>query len=151
MPGVVAGPGAGAARVTILAGLFAGVMMAMIFLPHLAIVLVFRPGFAGWPRTGEDQGLSGWLLIAGAAATFLFWTALGVAAAVLFSIAREVAPTDLVGIPSLVYVIGVVAIVILAVPWVFLLAPKLWRHALFEFGVFLVIFGVQIPITAAAA
>lgn len=135
---------------TVLAGIFAGVMMAMIFLPHVAIILVFRPGFSGWPRPGEDQSPLAWLLVALAAGAFLSWTAAGVVAAILFSIAQRVAPTDIPGIPSLVYLIAVAALVVLAVPWVLLLAPRLWRHAMFEFAVFLAIFGIQIPLTAGA-
>lgn len=135
---------------TLLAGIFAGVIMAMIFLPHVAIILVFNPAFSGWPRTDGEPSPMAWLLASLAAGTFLFWAAIGVAAAVLFSIAQQLAPTAVPGVPSLVYLIAVIALVVLAVPWVFLLAPKLWRHALFEFGIFIAIFGFQIPMTAGA-
>lgn len=132
----------------VLAGVFAGVIMAMIFLPHAAIVMVFSRRFSGWPRDDEGSSPMAWLLVALAAGSFLMWAALGVAATILFTIAQRVAPTHVPGVPSLVYLIGVFAIVALAAPWVVILAPRLWRHALFEFAVFVAVFGVQIPMTA---
>ena len=135
----------------VLAGIFAGVIMAMIFLPHAAIVIVFSRRFAG--SSGNDEGPSpmAWLLMALAGGAFLTWVVLGVAAAILFTVAQEVAPTHVPGIPSLAYLIGVVAVVLLAIPWVIILAPRLWRHALVEFAFFVAIFGVQIPMTAGIA
>jgi hypothetical protein len=134
---------------TLLAGLFAGVIMAMIFLPHLALVLVFSRQFTGWPRAeGDGPSPTAWLLMAFAAGSFLMWAALGVAAALLFTIAQRAAPTHVPGIPSVVYLAGVVFLVLLAVPWVAILAPRLWRHAAFESAVFVAIFGFQIPMTA---
>jgi hypothetical protein len=132
----------------VLAGIFAGVIMAMIFLPHAAIVLVFSRKYAGSPGNDEGPSPMAWLLMALAGGAFLTWVVLGVAAATLFTIAQRVAPTHFPGVPSLAYLIGVVAVVLLAVPWVVILAPRLWRHALFEFAVFVAIFGVQIPMTA---
>jgi len=134
----------------VLAGIFAGVIMAMIFLPHAALVMVFSQRFSSWPRD-EEPGPLAWLLVALAAGSFLTWAALGVAAAVLFTIAQQLAPTHVPGVPSLAYLLGVGAVVVLAVPWVVILAPRLWRHALFEFAVFLAVFGMQIPMTAGAA
>ena len=132
----------------VLAGIFAGVIMAIIFLPHAAIVFVFSRKFAGWPSDDEGPSPMAWLLVALAGASFLTWAALGVAAATLFTIAQRVAPTHVPGVPSLAYLIGVFAVVLLAVPWVVILAPRLWRHALVEFAVFVAVFGVQIPMTA---
>lgn len=132
----------------VLAGIFAGVIMAMVFLPHAAIVMVFGRQFSGWPRDDEGPSPMAWLLLALAAGSFLMWAALGVAAATLFTIAQRAAPTHVPGIPSLAYLIGVLAIVVLAVPWVIVLAPRMWRHALFEFAVFVGVFGVQVPMTA---
>lgn len=131
-----------------LAGIFAGVIMAMVFLPHAAILMVFNRRFTGWPADDAASSPMAWLLAAVAAGSFLMWGAVGVAAAILFTIAQRYAPTHVPGIPSLAYLIGVLVIVLLAVPWVFILAPRLWRHALFEFVVFLAIFGFQIPMTA---
>ena len=137
-----------ASVVAVLAGIFAGVIMAMIFLPHAAILLVFNRRFTGRPADDAASSPVAWLLAAVAAVSFLTWGALGVAAAILFTIAQRYAPTHVPGIPSLAYLIGVLVIVLLAVPWVFILVPKFWRHALFEFAVFVAIFGFQIPMTA---
>lgn len=131
-----------------LAGIFAGVIMAMIFLPHAAILLVFNRRFTGRPVDDAASSPIAWLLAVLAGASFLMWAALGVAAAILFTIAQRYAPTHVPGIPSLAYLVGILVIVLLAVPWVFILAPRLWRHALFEFAVFVAIFGFQIPMTA---
>lgn len=131
-----------------LAGIFAGVIMAMIFLPHAAILLVFNRTFTRWPKDAAASSNVAWLLTALAAGSILVWAAAGVAAAILFTIAQQYAPTHVPGIPSLAYLGGVLVIVLLAVPWVFILGPRLWRHALFEFAVFVAIFGFQIPITA---
>jgi hypothetical protein len=132
---------------TLLAGMFAGVVMAMVFLPHAAIVIVFNSRFSGWPRD-DGSGPAAWLIAAFAAGSLLAWTGLGIAAAVLFTVAQSAAPTHVPGIPSLAYFVGVCAVPLLAAPWVALMAPRLWRHAAFEFAVFLAVFGVQIPMTA---
>jgi hypothetical protein len=131
---------------TVLAGMFAGVVMAMVFLPHAAVVIVFNSRFASWPRA-DGSGPVAWLSAAFAAGSLLVWTGLGIAAAVLFTVARSAAPTHVPGVPSLAYLVGVCAVPALAAPWVALLAPRLWRHAAFEFAVFLAVFGVQIPMT----
>jgi hypothetical protein len=132
---------------TVLAGLLAGVIMGMIFLPHAAVVIVFNSRFAGWPREGGPSPAP-WLIAALAGGSLLAWAGLGVAAAVAFRAAQSVAPTHVPGIPSLAYLLGVFSIAVLAAPWVAILAPRLWRHAVFEFAVFLAVFGVQIPMTA---
>lgn len=134
--------------VAALAGFFAGVMMAMIFLPHAAIVLVFSPDFSGWPRQDAGASPRAWFVVFLAGVSLVLWAALGVAAALIFTVAQREAPSGIPGIPSLAYLLGVVFVVILALPWVLIFGRRLWKHALFECAVFLAIFGVQIPMTA---
>lgn len=131
-----------------LAGAFAGVMMAMVFLPHAAMILVFSRDFSGWPKGGAGMSPNAWLIAFLAASSVISWTLLGVAAALVFSLAQRRAPTYVPGIPSLAYLLGVVVIVLLTLPWVLIFGRRLWKHALFECAVFLAIFGVQIPMTA---
>ncbi len=135
----------------LLAGFMAGTLMALIFVGHMAIVIVFHPP-AFLSRWAEREPTRGFVPIAVTMVTgaMLFWPAMGVGAALLFSRAQERFPTDAPAVPSAAYLAVIAAFALVSAPLPFVLLWRLRRHLLFEYAVFLSIFGLMVPWIAGA-
>lgn len=135
----------------LLAGFMAGALMALIFVGHMAIVMVYHPPafLSRWAEREPSRGLApiALSLVTGA---MLFWPAVGVGAALLFARAHERFPTDAPGVPSAAYLAVIAAFALVSAPLPFVLLWRLRRHLLFEYAVFLSIFGLMVPWIAAA-
>lgn len=132
-----------------LAGGFAGVLMALIFVGHMAIVLVFYPpAFIERHARSERAGRMPLMGAALGAASMVFWTGFGVGAAFLFSASEERFPTASALAPSAAYLAIVAALAFVTAPLPFVLLWRLRRHLLFQYAVFLAIFGLMVPWTA---
>ena len=137
---------------TALAGTAAGILMALIFVGHAAIVLVYHmPAFA--EVRAQREGPSGLpaLMVAMAGLSVFIWAALGAGAALLFSQAEDSFPTGSGVVPSVTYLAVVSALALTTAPLPFAFFWRLRGHLLFEYGVFLVIFGLMVPWLVEAA
>ena len=135
----------------LLAGFMAGTLMALIFVGHMAIVVVYHPP-SFLSRWAEREPSRGFVPIAVTMVTgaMLFWPAVGVGAALLFSRAQERFPTDVPAVPSAVYLAIIVGFALVSAPLPSVLLWRLRRHLLLEYAVFLSIFGLMVPWIAGA-
>ena len=132
------------------AGGFAGALMALIFIGHMAIVLVYHmPAFV--ERRAQRDAPSGLAVLALAATTgsMFFWTGFGAGTAVLFSMAEERFPTNSGVVPSAAYLAVIAGVALVSAPLPFVLMWRLRVHLLVEYAVFLAIFGLMVPWIAA--
>jgi hypothetical protein len=128
---------------TVVAGMIGGALMGMIFVTHLALLLVYNPPKALMERAVESNVSS--LITMLAIGTFLFWNAIAIA----MSFAAEATLTgdtsELSIAPAPMYLFIVLLLVaFISIPaFVFLHDRK--RHLLGELMVFVGIFGLLIP------
>ena len=133
---------------TLIVGSLGGTLMGLIFVAHLALVLVFRP-----PRTlarRASEGTVTGIAMFGSVAALMLWTLLGAGAAFLFRAIESNYPTSIPSVPSALYT-GLVAwaAVLTAVPAAVLMRDRLW-HLLAEYALFIGIFGWLVPLLVKA-
>lgn len=129
-----------------LAGGFAGLLMALIFIGHMAVALVFGTPKTFHRRFSEPGStLLPRILVFGAIAAVPFWTLLGIAAAILFSIAEDQFPTDSGAVPSAIYLGIIAAFALVTAPLPLLLIRYIRVHIAAEYVIFVLIYGLMIP------
>ncbi len=128
---------------TAFAGLLGGALMGLIFLTHVALLLVFRPPEA-LTRRASTTGVAG-LVLAGSGLGVLVWSLLGVGAAFLFRTIERGGGSSLPTVPSVPYLLMVLFVTALtAIPASLVLRDRL-RHVAVEYALFIGIFGWMIP------
>ena len=134
---------------TVLAGFLAGTLMALVFAAHMSLMFVYDP--PGFVRRADPErnNLAGTVMGLHLAA-LLAWPAIGILAALAFSVAERELPTDIPGLPSAVYTAGALLVALAMAPPLLLLGRGRLRHLLAEFALFVALFGIVIPLLVVA-
>ncbi len=125
--------------------------MALIFIGHMAYALVFNMPDAIQRRMETDRAsrLSRIMMLA-AAIILPMWAGLGATFAVLAETAQDSASLGTDVLPSVLYLVIVVAIVLITAPLAVLFLPRIRMHIAIEYLLFFGIFGFMIPLLVAA-
>jgi cytochrome bd-type quinol oxidase subunit 2 len=128
---------------TVIAGMIGGALMGMIFVTHLALLLVYNPPKALAERAVESSVSS--LITMSALVTFLGWNVLAIIMAFAAEATRSNDSTQISIAPSPAYLFAVLFVVLfIAIP-AFIFFRDRKQHLLGEILVFIGIFGFLIP------
>ena len=122
----------------IIAGLLAGVLMALTFVAHLSLMFVYNPPSFVRNADSEDNNLARSILMMHGAA-LLIWPIIGVITAVAYDAVRDEVADE-------IFVAGVLVVELLMAPVLILLMKGRRLHLAAEFAAFFIIFGVVIPV-----
>ena len=128
---------------TVIAGMIGGALMGMIFVTHLALLLVYNPPKALAERAIESSGSN--LITISALVTFLGWNLLAIVMAFAAQATRSSESTQISIAPSPVYLFVVLFVVLFISIPAFIFFRDRKQHLLGEILVFIGIFGFLIP------
>ncbi|MDE0592645.1 MAG: hypothetical protein OSB68_05300 [Dehalococcoidia bacterium] len=128
---------------TVIAGMMGGALMGMIFVTHLALLLVYNPPKALAERAVESSVSS--LITLSVLVTFLSWNFLAIMMAFAAQSTRSSDSTQISIAPSPAYLFVVLFVVLfISIPAFFFFRDRK-QHLLAEILVFIGIFGFLIP------
>lgn len=128
---------------TVIAGMIAGALMGMVFVTHMALLLVFRPPNALRERAAESK-VSNLITYAGLVA-FLVWNILAIGLALAI---HAILPDRAISIhpaPSPVYLFALVFITVLLLIPALILFRDSKRHLVGEALVLVGVYGLFLP------
>lgn len=128
---------------TVIAGMIGGALMGMIFVTHLALLLVYNPPRALAERAVESSVST--LITMSALVTFLGWNLLAIVMAFAAQATRSSDSTQISIAPSPVYLFVVLFVVLFISIPAFIFFRDRKQHLLGEILVFIGIFGFLIP------
>jgi cytochrome bd-type quinol oxidase subunit 2 len=128
---------------TVIAGMIGGALMGMIFVTHLALLLVYNPPKALAERAVESSVSS--LITMSALVTFLGWNVLAIIMAFAAESTRLNDSTQISIAPSPTYLFAVLFVVLFISIPAFIFFRDRKQHLLGEILVFIGIFGFLIP------
>ncbi|MBT3995133.1 MAG: hypothetical protein HOF01_04980 [Chloroflexi bacterium] len=128
---------------TVIAGMIGGALMGMIFVTHLALLLVYNPPKALAERAIESSVSN--LITISALVTFLGWNLLAIVMAFAAQATRSSESTQISIAPSPVYLFVVLFVVLFISIPAFIFFRDRKQHLLGEILVFIGIFGFLIP------
>ena len=128
---------------TVIAGMIGGALMGMIFVTHLALLLVYNPPKALAERAIESSVSN--LITISALVTFLGWNLLAIVMAFAAQATRSSDSTQISIAPSPVYLFVVLFVVLFISIPAFIFFRDRKQHLLGEILVFIGIFGFLIP------
>tara|TARA_B110000116_G_scaffold49749_1_gene41535 strand:- start:1058 stop:1495 length:438 start_codon:yes stop_codon:yes gene_type:complete len=128
---------------TVIAGMIGGALMGMIFVTHLALLLVYNPPKALAERAVESSVSS--LITMSALVTFLGWNFLAIIMAFAAEATRLNDSTQISIAPSPTYLFAVLFVVLFISIPAFIFFRDRKQHLLGEILVFIGIFGFLIP------
>jgi|TARA_B110000263_G_scaffold141095_1_gene122367 cytochrome bd-type quinol oxidase subunit 2 len=128
---------------TVIAGMIGGALMGMIFVTHLALLLVYNPPKALAERAVESSVSS--LITMSALVTFLGWNVLAIIMAFAAEATRLNDSTQISIAPSPTYLFAVLFVVLFISIPAFIFFRDRKQHLLGEILVFIGIFGFLIP------
>ena len=128
---------------TVIAGMIGGALMGMIFVTHLALLLVYNPPKALAERAVESSVSS--LITMSALVTFLGWNFLAILMAFAAQATRLNDSTQISIAPSPTYLFAVLFVVLFISIPAFIFFRDRKQHLLGEILVFIGIFGFLIP------
>ena len=128
---------------TVIAGMIGGTLMGMIFVTHLALLLVYNPPKALAERAIESSVSN--LITISALVTFLGWNLLAIVMAFAAQATRSSESTQISIAPSPVYLFVVLFVVLFISIPAFIFFRDRKQHLLGEILVFIGIFGFLIP------
>ena len=128
---------------TVIAGMIGGALMGMIFVTHLALLLVYNPPKALAERAVESSVSS--LITMSALVTFLGWNVLAIIMAFAAEATRLNDSTQISIAPSPTYLFAVLFVVLFISIPAFIFFRDRKQHLLGEILVFIGIFGILIP------
>ena len=128
---------------TVIAGVIGGALMGMIFVTHLALLLVYNPPKALAERAIESSVSN--LITISALVTFLGWNLLAIVMAFAAQATRSSESTQISIAPSPVYLFVVLFVVLFISIPAFIFFRDRKQHLLGEILVFIGIFGFLIP------
>ena len=130
----------------LIAGSVTGSLMTLFFVGHVALVLVHHPPrFVLHASRAESSRRNLKIAMGTVIGAMIFWPAVGIVAALLFAEMRHTFPTNLPAIPSVFYLLFILASAIVSAPLPILLLRSLKRHVLIEYLFFVAIFGLMLP------
>jgi hypothetical protein len=128
---------------TVIAGMIGGALMGMVFVTHLALLLVYSPPRALRERAAESTVAN--LITMAALVTFLGWNVLAIMMAFAAQALLSGDGTQLSIAPSPIYLFVVLFVVLFISIPAFIFFRDRKQHLLGEILVFLGIFGFLIP------
>ena len=128
---------------TVIAGMIGGALMGMIFVTHLALLLIYNPPKALAERAIESSVSN--LITISALVTFLGWNLLAIVMAFAAQATRSSESTQISIAPSPVYLFVVLFVVLFISIPAFIFFRDRKQHLLGEILVFIGIFGFLIP------
>ncbi|MBT3554629.1 MAG: hypothetical protein HN926_10545 [Chloroflexi bacterium] len=128
---------------TVIAGMIGGTLMGMIFVTHMALLLVYSPPKALAERAVESNVSN--LITISALVMFLGWSLLAIIMALAAQLTRSSDSTQISIAPSPVYLFVVLFVVLFISIPAFIFFKDRKQHLLGEILVFIGIFGFLIP------
>ena len=128
---------------TVIAGMIGGALMGMVFVTHLALLLVYSPPRALQERAAESNVSN--LITLTALVTFLGWNVLAIAMSFAAQALLTGDGTELSIAPSPIYLIVVMFLVIFVSIPAFIFFRDRKQHLIGQLLVFIGIFGFLIP------
>ena len=123
---------------TILAGLLAGVLMALAFVAHMSVMFVYNPPNFMRNANAEENNLARVILYMHGVA-WVTWPAIGILTALAYAAVRD-------EVHDGVFVAGVLVVELAMAPVLIILAKGRRLHLMGQLALFFVIFGLVIPI-----
>ncbi|MCH7643121.1 MAG: hypothetical protein IIC30_07570 [Chloroflexi bacterium] len=123
---------------TILAGLLAGVLMALAFVAHMSVMFVYNPPNFMRSADAEENNLARVILYMHGVA-WVTWPAIGILTALAYAAVRD-------EVHDGVFVAGVLVVELAMAPVLIILAKGRRLHLMGQLALFFVIFGLVIPI-----
>ena len=123
---------------TILAGLLAGVLMALAFVAHMSVMFVYNPPNFMRSADAEENNLARVILYMHGVA-WVTWPAVGILTALAYAAVRD-------EVHDGVFVAGVLVVELAMAPVLIILAKGRRLHLIGQLALFFVIFGLVIPI-----
>lgn len=123
---------------TILAGLLAGVLMALAFVAHMSVMFVYNPPNFMRSADAEENNLARVILYMHGVA-WVTWPAVGILTALAYAAVRD-------EVHDGVFVAGVLVVELAMAPVLIILAKGRRLHLMGQLAMFFVIFGLVIPI-----
>ena len=123
---------------TILAGLLAGVLMALAFVAHMSVMFVYNPPNFMRSADAEENNLARVILYMHGVA-WVTWPAIGILTALACAAVRD-------EVHDGVFVAGVLVVELAMAPVLIILAKGRRLHLMGQLAMFFVIFGLVIPI-----
>ncbi|MCH7593098.1 MAG: hypothetical protein IIB27_01140 [Chloroflexi bacterium] len=123
---------------TILAGLLAGVLMALAFVAHMSVMFVYNPPNFMRSADAEENNLARVILYMHGVA-WVTWPAVGILTALAYAAVRD-------EVHDGVFVAGVLVVELAMAPVLIILAKGRRLHLMGQLALFFVIFGLVIPI-----
>ena len=123
---------------TILAGLLAGVLMALAFVAHMSVMFVYNPPNFMRSADAEENNLARVILYMHGVA-WVTWPAIGILTALAYAAVRD-------EVHDGVFVAGVLVVELAMAPVLIILAKGRRLHLMGQLAMFFVIFGLVIPI-----